>query len=70
MNNVLAWMAALGIQLDDHQPDARQLAHIAATRGASDQNRNASSPLTRLARRLGFEPARTTTEPASCACAA
>lgn len=70
MNNVLAWMAALGIQLDDHQPDARLLAHIEATRAAREQNRNRSSPLTRLARRIGLEPIRTTIEPATCACAA
>jgi hypothetical protein len=71
MNNVLAWMAALGIQLDDHQPDARQLEHIAATRAAKAQNRSASSRLTRVARAVGLMPvAQTAAEPTTCACAA
>ena len=67
MNNVLAWMAAIGIQLDDHQPDARQLAHIAATRDARAQIRNASSPLAGL---IGVAPVHATIPPATCACSA
>ena len=56
MSNVLAWLAAMGVQLDDHQPDARQLAHIEAMRQANAQNRAASSTLTRLATAVGLLP--------------
>ena len=57
MNTVFAWMAMLGVQLDDHQPDARQLAHIAAVRAARKQNRDTAPFVTRLARAVGLVPA-------------
>jgi hypothetical protein len=71
MDNVLAWMAALGIQLDDHQPDARQLEHIAAARAAKAQNRSASSLFTRVGRAVRLIPVtQIRPAPTTCACAA
>ncbi len=70
MTTVFAWMADLGIRLDDHEPDARQLAHMAAIRDAKRQTGGASSPFGRLARLLGFEPARVATNPMTSCCAA
>lgn len=70
MTTVFAWMADLGIRLDDHEPDARQLAHMAAVREAKRQTGGASSPFGRLARRLGLEPIRATTDPMTSCCAA
>ena len=70
MNAIFAWMSALGIRLDDHEPDARQLVHMATVRDAKRQADRTSSPLTRLVRRLGFEPSRATTDPLISCCAA
>jgi hypothetical protein len=73
MNTVFIWLADLGIQLDDHQPDDRQLAYRVALREARREARlearPTSSPLARLAARLGFthKPA---VSPAPCACPA
>ncbi len=70
MNAIFARMSDLGIRLDDHEPDARQLAHMAAVRDAKREADGTSSPLTRLVRRLGFEPNRATTDPLTSCCAA
>jgi len=70
MNAIFARMSDLGIRLDDHEPDARQLAHMAAVRDAKRQAGRASSPLTRLVRRLGFVPNRATSDPLTSCCAA
>ena len=70
MNTLFAWMADLGVRFDDHEPDARQLAHLAAVREAKRQTARASSPISGLARWLGFEPVRATTNPMTNCCAA
>jgi hypothetical protein len=70
MNTVFAWMANLGFLLDDHAPDARHLAHIAAVRDAKRQTVRASSPISRLAGWLGFKPVRAATDPMTICCAA
>jgi hypothetical protein len=70
MDAIFAWMADLGIRLDDHEPDARQLAHMEALREAKREANRGTTRISRLARRIGLEPVRTTTEPAPCACAA
>jgi hypothetical protein len=70
MNAIFTWMSDLGIRLDDREPDARQLAHMAAVRDAKRQAGRTSSLLARLVRRLGFEPNRATTDPLTSCCAA
>ena len=70
MNTIFAWMADLGIQLDDHRPDARQLAHLAAIRDARREADRGASWFRRLARRLDAVSTRRTANPATCACPA
>lgn len=70
MTVILAWLSDLGVRLDDHQPDARQLAHIAAVREARRQAGHGPSRLIRAIRRLDVRPNRAATAPAACACAA
>ncbi|HEX5149238.1 MAG TPA: hypothetical protein VFW02_09175 [Candidatus Limnocylindrales bacterium] len=70
MNTFFAWMADLGIQLDDHQPDARQRAHLAAIREARREADRGSSRLSRLARWLGSASTRPAAQPATCSCPA
>lgn len=70
MDSTIAWMIAGGARLDDREPDARQLAHLAALREAHRQANRASSPFSWLAERLGFAPIRTTTDPMTLCCAA
>ena len=73
MNTVFVWLADLGIQLDDHQPDDRQLAYRAALREARREARLAArstgSPLARLVARFGLTHERVVS-PAPCACPA
>ena len=47
MTVFLAWLSDLGVRLDDHEPDARQLAHIAAVRDARRQADRGSSRIIR-----------------------
>jgi uncharacterized protein involved in cysteine biosynthesis len=70
MTTVFAWLADLGIQLDDYPTDDRQLAYRAALREARRAARTTSSPFARLATRFGLAPTRPTVKLAPCACAA
>jgi hypothetical protein len=70
MTVLLAWLSDLGVRLDDHEPDARQLAHIAAVREARRQAARESSWLTRAIQRLDVRTNRAATAPVACACAA
>ena len=70
MNTIFAWMADLGIQLDDHQPDARQLAYMATIREARREANRGSSRFDRLARWLGSASIRPAASPSTCSCPA
>ena len=70
MDAIFAWMSDLGIRLDDHEPDVRQVAHLAALREAKRQAGPGPSRFSRLTQSLGLLTTRPTTEPVACACAA
>ena len=69
MDVIFAWMSDLGIRLDDHVPDERELIHMAMLRDARRDANRGRSRFTRLTSRLGYEPIRTAPKPVACACA-